>query len=306
MIDRAVPRGTAQGRLAVMRLLCLLLVAACTATPDAAGTPSPAELTVMSFNIRYGTAADGENHWRHRRELCAARIRHFAPDVLGLQEALAFQNEFLLAACPGYTAIGVGRDDGGTAGEFSTLFVRTARFTVLASGTFWLSETPATPGSRSWDSALPRIATWARVVDRLAGDRPLLLVNTHFDHRGEQARAASARLLRRFVAEHAEGAAVVVTGDFNTAPGSAPWRTLTDATDPAGRLHDAWATLHPDAPAGTAGTFHAFKAEPGVARIDWILHSSGLTARTAHIDRHHEGALFPSDHCAVVATFTLR
>lgn len=291
-----------------MRLLCLVfLLAACTGVPRADASPQPAavaspSLTVMSFNIRYGTAKDGANHWQHRRELCAARIVHFDPDVLGVQEALAFQNDYLLAQCPGYSAIGVGRDDGRQGGEFSTLFVRTARFAVIESGTFWLSETPAVPGSRSWDSSLPRIATWARVEDRLAGNRPLLLINTHFDHRGERARAESARQLRRFVADRAAGAAVVVTGDFNAAPRSEPHITLT-ATDPTGVvLLDAYGQLHRDQPEANEGTAHAYQDAPVTGRIDWILHSPALQARSAAIDRHRQGALFPSDHFAVVAT----
>lgn len=284
-------------------LAFVLMLAACSAPDARRGTTAPgaAPLTVMSFNVRYGTAKDGANHWDLRKDLCASRVTAFAPDVVGLQEALTFQNEFLLAKCPGYTAIGVARDDGKLAGEFSTLLVRTARFTIVDSGTFWLSETPEVPGSKSWDSSLPRIATWARLQDRQAGDRPLLVINTHFDHKGNVARKEAAKIIRRFIATRAADAAVIVTGDFNSAPGSEQYRTLTGMGNDGVLMHDAYAEIHRAKPEPNDGTAHAFKDMPVTARIDWILHSPAFMATSATIDRHRQGTMFPSDHYAVVA-----
>lgn len=289
-------------------IACASMLAACSSsgtnrTEAAASTPAPgtAALTVMSFNIRYGTAKDGVNHWDHRKELCAARVKHFNPDVLGLQEALAFQNDYLREHCPGYTFIGVAREDGKQSGEFSTLLLRTERFTVLDSGTFWLSETPDAAGSKSWDSSLPRIATWARVKDKKGGDRPLLVVNTHFDHKGPIARKESAKIIRHFIATRAADAAVIVTGDFNSSPTSEAYRTFTDMGNDGVTLHDAYADVHRAKPEANDGTAHAFKDLPVTPRIDWILHSPAFGATSAVIDRHREGPLFPSDHYAVSA-----
>jgi endonuclease/exonuclease/phosphatase family metal-dependent hydrolase len=273
------------------------------ATPQP--TPAPAPLRVVTFNIRYGTALDGANHWRHRRELCATCIRRLDPDLLGVQEALAFQNEYLASQCPGYTVLGVGRDDGMAAGEFSSLFVRTARFHVEASGTFWYGDTPDRPGRPHLDAALPRIATWARLRDHQAGDRPLLVVNTHFDHRGAKARTAAAQQLRTFAAQQAAGAAVVVLGDFNTPPDSEPHQQLTANAADGFVLVDALRTVLGQAEAD-AGTFHAFGKQREGQRIDWILHSSALSATAAGIDRTRAGALYPSDHDAVFATLRWR
>jgi endonuclease/exonuclease/phosphatase family metal-dependent hydrolase len=287
------------------------LLAACTSSntnrTEAAPTsppPTAGALTVMTFNIRYGTAKDGVNHWDNRKELCAARVRHFNPDVLGLQEALAFQNDYLHEHCPGYTVIGVAREDGKQTGEFSTLMLRSERFTVLDSGTFWLSETPDAVGSKSWDSSLPRIATWARVKDKKAGDRPLLLVNTHFDHKGNLARKEAAKLIRHFIATRAADAAVIVTGDFNSAPGTEQYRTLTEMGNDGVELFDAYADLHRTNPEPDEGTAHAYKDIPVTPRIDWILHSPAFSANSAVIDRYREGPLFPSDHFAVAAVLS--
>lgn len=289
----------------LLLLVGILLLSACARSGDgptpATATATTNPLTVMSFNVRYGNAKDGANHWDKRKELCASRVTHFNPDILGLQEALTFQNDFILTTCPGYTAFGVARDDGKQAGEFSTLLVRTTRFTVVDSGTFWLSETPEVPGSKSWDSSLPRITTWARMKDKQAGDRLLLVINTHFDHKGHVARKEGAKIIRHFIATRATDAAVIVTGDFNSVPGSEQYRTLTERGNEGVLMHDAYADVFRANPELNDGTAHAFKDLPVTARIDWILHSPAFRATSATIDRHREGPLFPSDHYAVVA-----
>lgn len=282
-------------------LAVAVVLAGCgAATPGRAAAPTAVPLKVMTFNIRYGTAKDGINHWDKRRELCASRIALADPDLLGLQEALDFQNAWLLGKLAVYTAVGVGRDDGQAKGEYSTLLYRTARFTAVASGTFWLSETPDVAGSQSWDSSLPRIATWARLRDRQAGDRELLMLNTHFDNKGPQARREAARLIRAFLAKQGAGLPLIVTGDFNAEPGSEPYRALHDAGGDGVTLIDAYALTHPDK-SEPEGTTNAFKTA-GTRRIDWIFGSPHFGVTAVTIDRHREGPLFPSDHFPVNAT----
>src|SRR5690242_18659922 len=118
------------------------------------------DLRVMSYNIRYGTAPDGENHWDRRKDFLAETIRVFAPDLLGTQETLAAQRDLLAEKLPEYDHLGVGREDGRDQGEMAALFYKRDRFEKLGGGHFWLSETPDKPGSKSWDSALPRMVTW--------------------------------------------------------------------------------------------------------------------------------------------------
>ena len=165
-------------------LLAALLLAACTHVP-----PSPHAsadpIRAMTFNIRLDIASDGANAWPHRRQMVAALIRHEAPDLLGTQEVIVHQKEYLEAQFPDYTFVGVGRDDGEKAGEFSPLAWRNDRFEMLDSGTFWLSPTPEVP-SKGWDAALPRVATWALLRDLRSG-RMIRVLNTHFDHVGTQA-----------------------------------------------------------------------------------------------------------------------
>ena len=143
-------------------------------------------LTVMSFNIRYGTANDGENHWTRRREMLFDVVREQNADLVGVQEALAGQIDEIVAAVPVYAVVGVGRDDGRARGEFSAILFRRDRFRVADSGTFWFSDTPAVPGSKSWGNSITRIATWARFIDRDGAG--FYHFNLHLDHQSQPSR----------------------------------------------------------------------------------------------------------------------
>ncbi|MDX2034725.1 MAG: endonuclease/exonuclease/phosphatase family protein [Blastocatellia bacterium] len=287
------------------RFLPLLLLAGALLLP-AAGQPGSAgaDVRVMSYNIRYGTAQDGENHWDRRREFLIETIKAFDPDLLGTQETLGFQRDYLAERLGGYDVLGVGRDDGGEKGEMTALYYRRDRFEKLDGGHFWLSETPDKPGSKSWDTSLTRMATWVRLRDRRQPRaKPLVFFNTHFDHRGEQARLESARLLRRRAAAAiAAGDRVIVTGDFNAGEESAPYRAFfgLDENVPS-PLRDVHRVLHPTR-AADEGTFSGFKAEAvSGPRIDWIGVSREWRVLAAAIDRTARNGRTPSDHFAMTA-----
>jgi len=256
------------------------------------------EVNLMTFNIRYGTADDGPNSWPQRRELVAETIRRQAPDVLGLQECLRFQAEELDAALPDYHWFGVGRDADGT-GEMCAIFYRAKAFIPVAWHTFWLSETPDESGSVSWDSSLTRIASVLQ-LRHLASGKVLRVANTHFDHRGEEARRQSAALIARELAGPADAARVLL-GDFNAvAETSAPWHTLIDAG-----FRDTW--LEAPETAGPVTTWGAFgPPDPGAdSRIDWILVRGPVEVlRCETVDFNEEGR-YPSDHYPVCSRVRL-
>ena len=201
------------------------------ATPAAVAAADAPPLRVMSFNIRLNVASDGPNAWPHRRDWVASLIRFHDADVVGVQEALLDMLVDLDARLPGFARVGVGRADGREGGEFSAILYRADRLALLDQGTFWLSPTPETPGSKGWDAAIERVATWARFRDRRTGCA-YLHVNTHFDHVGDQARQESARLIRRRLDSLARGLPAVVTGDLNSDPASVSYRVLTRDTLP--------------------------------------------------------------------------
>lgn len=283
---------------------CVFLLLLSLLMPGQAGRD---DLRVMSFNIRYGTAQDGENHWDKRKDFLIETIRSFNPDLLGTQETLSFQRDYIAGKLAEYDVLGVGRDDGREAGEMMALYFKHSRFTKLGGGHFWLSETPDQAGSKSWDSSLPRMVTWVRLQDRQNRNaRPIVFLNTHFDHRGLLARLESAKLVRRRVEELSKENRVIVTGDFNAGEGSDPYKALFDAID--GRkspLRDTYRVAHP-ARSGNEGTFSDFKASTSDGpRIDWIAVSDGWKVVTAEIDRTSRDSRTPSDHFAVTAVLRM-
>jgi endonuclease/exonuclease/phosphatase family metal-dependent hydrolase len=266
-----------------------------------AGT-SATPLRVMSFNLRYNNPADGVNAWPNRRDWVAKLIQFHGADVVGVQEALAPMLADLDTRLPGFARVGVGRADGRAKGEFSAILYRTDRLTLLDSSTFWLSPTPEVAGSKGWDAAIERVATWARFRDRLTGCNHLQL-NTHFDHMGEQARQESARLIRRRLPALAAGLPVIMTGDLNADPTSAPYRILTaeDVTGAGAPLADGFAVSR-GGHYGPTSSWTAFKAiEPG-RRIDYVLVSAPVSVLSHGILPDSWDGRFPSDHLPVLAS----
>lgn len=292
-----------------MSLRLAAALAAVLAVSPAAGsqtppTPAAEPLTVMTFNIRYGTANDGENHWTHRKALLFEVLRTADADLIGLQEALRFQIDEILAAVPGYGVVGVGRDDGRAAGEMSAILFRTSRFHVAESSTFWFSDTPETPGSKSWGNRITRIASWARFIDR--DGRGFYHFNLHLDHESQPSREKStALLLQRITTRGVPGEPVVVTGDFNVGESNPALATLAGAP---GRLAaaapppfaDTFRVLHPEE--REVGTFTAFEAGKTAGdKIDYVLVQPGTAVLSAGIVRTSRDGRYPSDHFPVVA-----
>lgn len=280
------------------------MVAHSAETPPASADEAGA-LRVMSFNIRYSGARDGENSWPKRKESVIATIRAFNPDLLGLQEVLADQFDTLREMLPDYTAVGVARDDGERQGEFSAIFFRSARFSPSDSGTFWLSMEPEKVGSTSWDAACVRICTWAKLRNRQSGFE-FLHANTHFDHRSELARVESAKLLRDRLPQMAQGKPVILTGDFNAIEDHEAYKILVNAEVPeARRFFDAYRLVHPERSREEA-TFNGFKKTIVGSRIDWILHTRHFKPLAAEIVRTATPEVpFVSDHYPVTAVLKM-
>ncbi|WP_448663479.1 endonuclease/exonuclease/phosphatase family protein [Sphingomonas sp. CJ20] len=259
----------------------------------AAATPAMAQapLTVMSFNIRYANENDGANAWSKRRDVTAAMLDKAAPDIIGTQELLKVQGDFLAARLKDYAWIGVGRR-GGDDDEHMGLFYRRDRLTLVQSGNFWLSDTPEVAGSISWGHPLPRMVTWG-LFERISDKRRFYAFNTHLPYRAEDegAREKGAALILKRVQAMAGALPVVLTGDFNTEPGSAAHALL------ATQMQDARETA--PVKQGPEATFHAFTGVP-TKRIDWIF-TRGFTARRVTTLTEHQGAVQTSDHFPVVA-----
>jgi endonuclease/exonuclease/phosphatase family metal-dependent hydrolase len=288
---------------AALLLVALLTSAIPSIAQNAAPAPAPPRepLAVMTFNIRYGTAKDGENEWSARKEMLFDVIREQNPDLLGLQEALDFQIDEILAAVPGYAVVGVGRDDGGKKGEYSAILFRTGRFHVAEAGTFWFSDTPSVPGSKSWGNQITRIASWARFIDR--DGRGFYHFNLHLDHQSQPSRERSTVLLRGRIDTRSVPDPVIVTGDFNVGEQNPALASLTGGGAAAPFL-DTFRVLHRDVQ--DAGTFTGFKfGSGGPDKIDYVLVQPGTEVMAAEIVRFSRNDHYPSDHFPVTARIRL-
>ena len=85
----------------------------------------------MSYNVRYGSAEDGDNSWENRRPATIAMINDQLPDIFGVQEAESDQLEYINTNCTDYAMVGVGRDDGVSTGEHMSVFWNTKTMKML-------------------------------------------------------------------------------------------------------------------------------------------------------------------------------
>ena len=288
------------------RGIILGLLAIAVATGAWAGAPAAsAPFRVLSFNVRYATAPDGDDSWPRRIDLFFETIERYQPDLIGFQEVQAVQYDAIAERMKGHAFSGVAREDGKRQGEFSSLGYRRDRFVALASGTFWLSETPAVAGSKSWDSALPRICSWVRLRE-IATGRELVYANTHFDHRGVVARREAARVLAEQIGPIAAGVPAILTGDFNLHEDNPAYAALVKPGQPDWIAWiDSYRTRHPQRQPDEA-SFNGFKGTVKGSRIDFVFHTAHFQATAAAIDRTSRNGRYPSDHYPVTAVLELK
>jgi endonuclease/exonuclease/phosphatase family metal-dependent hydrolase len=251
----------------------------------------------MSYNLRYDNPDDGVNAWPNRKEKVFGVIKKNKPDILGVQEALYHQLEDIQTQIPQYKYVGNGRDDGKQKGEYSAIFYDTTHYSVPSSGTFWLSTTPDVPGSKNWDAAITRVASWAKLLDLKSHDT-IFMINTHFDHVGKIARENSAGIIKENISVLAGALPVILTGDFNIEPTENPYSIITNGE--IYNLRDAGAD-HP------AGTYCSFKVggEP-CRRIDYIFYGVGWIITDYKVITQNDGQYYPSDHLPVIAKLKMR
>ncbi len=260
-------------------------------------------MQVMTWNIRYDNAGDGENRWRNRKDWVAEIVLREKIDVAGFQEVLAGQLQDLQERLPEMGSYGVGRDDGKRAGEMAPIFYRKSRFELLDQGTFWLSPTPEKP-SKGWDAALPRITGWLKLQDRESKET-FFVLNAHFDHRGNEARRESAALILSKVREQFAAHPVIFVGDLNSLPDSAAYKTLVgkgNSDSPA--LRDAYVAATEKT--GPDSTWNGFqKITPG-SRIDYLFTTEKMVLEQLRTLTDQRDGKFPSDHLPVVVKLQVK
>ncbi|PWK29263.1 endonuclease/exonuclease/phosphatase family metal-dependent hydrolase [Arcicella aurantiaca] len=258
------------------------------------GSFAQQKTNVMTFNIRMETVQDGENQWSKRKENLASMLEFYEADICGMQEVLVGQIRDLTKLLPTYTYIGVGRDDAKEGGEFSPIFYKKEKYTVLESNTFWLSQTPEKP-SKSWDAALNRIVTYAKLKDNKT-KKVFYVFNTHFDHIGQVARRESAKMLVAKIKAIAPKTPVILTGDFNSTPTEEPTVIINEGLIDAQKV-----SKQPHF--GPASTFNGFESKEIAGKlIDYIFLNTDNIKVLKHATLSNTwGGRFASDHHAVLA-----
>jgi endonuclease/exonuclease/phosphatase family metal-dependent hydrolase len=294
----------------VFLLLAILFGLCCVNVSDTKA--DDLELWVMSFNIRYGSANDGDNHWKNRREMVFDVIRDHPSDVIGLQEALRFQMDEIREAHPVYGEIGVAREDGNSDGEYSSILYRTDRFGVGESGTFWFSDTPEIAGSNTWGNACVRICSWARLIETKTG-KAFYIYNLHLDHVSQPSREKSAVLLAERIKNRRYKEPFVVTGDFNAGENNPVITYLKGENAVEGPdgskvqisvpMIDTFRVLHPEVKDVRTG--HAFRGTRKGNKIDYVFVPPGTKVLKAEILYDNVDGRYPSDHYPVIASFLL-
>ncbi len=262
---------------------------------------------VMSFNIRVATAAhvDGLDSWKYRAELNVRTILKHRPEIISFQELQDEQWNDYERLMPQYHRLKGRPYNNYPAGyAYPAIFWRPECFTCIEQGAFWVSETPE-EHSLGWDATSVRSAAWARLKCPAAWPvKTLLVVNTHLDNDGAEARLRGAQLVALRIADvKTQSDGVILTGDFNDDPGSPAHRLLLDDG-----YSDACTDVKHGEDKDGGYTFHKFLGEhvdePGKGRIDWIMYlRRNLRAtqytRVLDCEQHR----YPSDHFPIIATF---
>lgn len=254
-------------------------------------------LRVMTYNIRFDNPGDGVNQWSNRKQKVFDLLEKYDADLIGVQEALLHQLTDITQNLQEYEYLGVGRDDGKQKGEYSAILFKKDRFEILDKNTFWLSENPEQPGSKSWDAAITRVVTWSKVRDRSTG-HTFYLFNTHFDHIGKEARKNSAQLLTKKIVQIAGSLPVLVTGDFNCTRSDPPYQEMTSAKH---------LVLSDPAPVQPPGTFCSFEVNSMTCNpIDYIFISREWEATRYTVVNDNDGRYYPSDHLPVLVDVRIK
>ena len=249
---------------------------------------------ILSYNIKYDDTMDKENNWSLRKKRLLNLLKDYNPSIIGIQEGLINQVNYIDTYLEKYKYIGAGRDDGKTKGEFCAIYFDTTFYEVLEHSTFWLSETPDLV-SVGWDAALERVCTYGLFVSIYSGEK-FLVLNTHFDHIGTVARIKSSELILNKIKEiNKNSLPVVLMGDFNSIPESEPIKIIEQ--DMIDGLRISLKNLQ-----GPQGTFNGFDlSNPISKRIDYIFTKNFQVLYYRHIDDRLENNNYISDHLPVMA-----
>lgn len=249
------------------------------------------ELRLISSNIRFANTEDHENSWDNRKLLLAETLLDFSPHIIGSQEGRKPQLEDLKKNLKDYDLISQHRP-WIEERMYPCIFIKKEWAKILESGDLWLSDTPCMPGSKSFDSAFPRLATWALI--ELNKNKKIFIITTHLDHISSVTRQKQIGVLINELKNYITTYPTILMGDFNEDPMGKTRELLFQSHL---KLNDPWITLN----LKEEGSYHSFNGanEKNTARIDWILHTQQFKPISIELDKRHSGTMYPSDHYPV-------
>lgn len=256
-------------------------------------------MRILSCNVRYSGAKDGDNIWANRKQLCIDVIRTQNPDIVCCQEVEADQLSDLNEGLPGFEWSGM-VDDPHALSPVNAIFYRRDQFRRISTGGYWLSETPHICGSRSWKSDCVRLCNWMRLADVTSG-KDFRVVNTHLDHVSQPAREQQARLINEDAASYPGDYPQILTGDMNSNAANPVLLSYVGVG-----WKDTYTAVHGAANPGN--TIHRFLGPAYTGnngKIDWILVRGDVRTRDAAIIRTSANGRYPSDHYFISADILL-
>lgn len=260
-------------------------------------------IRLITFNILRDYPNEEPHTWKTRRHHIISLLRFHAPDLFALQEPKKNQVDDIAQAFADYGTYGVGRDDGIHKGEHVPIFYEKNTFDVLDKGHFWLSETPDVIASKGWDAAITRTAVWMKLRQKASG-KAFMIMNTHFDHKGQEAMAQSALLIDKKIKELAGDLPVLFCGDLNSVQTSIAYQNLissgfTDAAYAQGiTSYGPPFTYHNFISTDEmfAKSIHAGKKMRALEIIDYIFTKGPVRVLRHGVLGDHFLGDYPSDH----------
>ena len=256
---------------------------------------------VGTYNIRIATKRDvGSKNWEVRKPYVARTITDNRMDILSLNEIGGSKQENdLRTLLPDYTLVAFGRDSAAAShGERVGVVFRTDKYDLLDSGHFFLTEQPDQPGL-AWDAAYKRVAVWVLLRNKHSAEE-MLIMSTHLDYKGTEARRQGAMLCIARAKEIASGRTAVIMGDLNAEPYETDVHSLFENAG----FSDA-RFVSRTKPQGGYGTFSNWLPVSTNQRIDFV-YVLGADVRSYRVVAEDYGRpLLPSDHRLVRTSLRL-
>ena len=176
-----------------------------------------------NYNIRYVNASNGdtgEKLWANRREYVVRNITGYDFDIVGMEEVTGnnkdattgkSQLQDLRDMLTGYADYSVERE--GKSYSYNSIFYKTAKYTVLDKGFFYVNSHPDTPGA-DWGESIARTCIWLYLQDKASGQN-FYFVCTHVNYGATECGIQSGKLIGNRIRALVGQTPMVLVGDFN-------------------------------------------------------------------------------------------